>query len=81
MRITMDSVGRLVVPKPLRAELGITGPVELEIIARDGVIELAVADVPAHVEADGESPVIVNDAPVRSLTVEDVRAAIDRVRR
>ena len=81
MRITMDSVGRLVVPKALRAELGITGPAELEIIARDGVIELAVADLPAHVETDGERAVIVNDAPVRSLTVEDVRAAIDRVRR
>ena len=26
----MDSVGRLVVPKALRAELGITGPVDLE---------------------------------------------------
>jgi hypothetical protein len=40
-----------------------------------------VADVPAHVEARGDSPVIVNDAPVRPLTVADVRAAIDRVRR
>jgi bifunctional DNA-binding transcriptional regulator/antitoxin component of YhaV-PrlF toxin-antitoxin module len=81
MRIAMDSVGRLVVPKALRAELGITGPTELEVIARDGVIELAVADVPAHVEARSGSPVIVNDAPVKPLTVEDVRAAIDRVRR
>ena len=77
----MDSVGRVVVPKALRAELGITGPVELEVVARDGVIELAVADLPAHVEARAEGPVIVNDAPVKALTVEDVRAAIDRVRR
>jgi bifunctional DNA-binding transcriptional regulator/antitoxin component of YhaV-PrlF toxin-antitoxin module len=77
----MDSVGRVVVPKALRAELGITGPVELEVVARDGVIELAVADVPAHIEARDGAPVIVNDAPVKSLTVEDVRAAIDRVRR
>lgn len=77
----MDSVGRLVVPKALRAELGITGPAELEVVARDGVIELAVADVPAHVEGRGDRPVIVNDVPVKALTVEDVRAAIDRVRR
>jgi bifunctional DNA-binding transcriptional regulator/antitoxin component of YhaV-PrlF toxin-antitoxin module len=77
----MDSVGRVVVPKALRAELGITGPVELEVVARDGVIELAVADVPAHIEVRDEGPVIVNDAPVKALTVEDVRAAIDRVRR
>lgn len=77
----MDSVGRLVVPKALRAELGITGSAEFEISVRDGVIELAVADLPAHVEARLKNPVIVSDAPVKPLTVEDVRAAIDRVRR
>jgi bifunctional DNA-binding transcriptional regulator/antitoxin component of YhaV-PrlF toxin-antitoxin module len=73
----MDSVGRLVVPKALRVELGITGATEVEVVARDGVIELTVADLPAHVERE----VIINDAPVNPLTVEDVRAAIDRVRR
>ena len=77
----MDSVGRLVVPKRLRAELGISGSAEVEVSARDGVIELTVADVPAHVEIRRNSPVIANDAPVKPLTVEDVRAAIDRVRR
>jgi bifunctional DNA-binding transcriptional regulator/antitoxin component of YhaV-PrlF toxin-antitoxin module len=77
----MDAVGRLVVPKALRAELGITGPTELEVIARDGVIEIAVADVPARIEDRGGVPVIVTDGPMMPLTVEDVRAAIDRVRR
>jgi bifunctional DNA-binding transcriptional regulator/antitoxin component of YhaV-PrlF toxin-antitoxin module len=81
MKIAIDSVGRLVVPKALRAELGITGPTELEVVARDGVIELAVADVPARIEARGGDPVIVTDEPMKPLTVEDVRAAIDRVRR
>jgi bifunctional DNA-binding transcriptional regulator/antitoxin component of YhaV-PrlF toxin-antitoxin module len=81
MTITMDSVGRLVVPKALRAELGITGPAELEVSSRDGVIELAVADVPARVEDRGGQPVIVTEVPMRPLTVEDARAAVDRVRR
>jgi bifunctional DNA-binding transcriptional regulator/antitoxin component of YhaV-PrlF toxin-antitoxin module len=81
MKIAIDAVGRLVVPKALRAELGITGPTELEVVARDGVIELAVADVPARIEDDGAGPVIVPDGPMKPLTVEDVRAAIDRVRR
>ncbi|HWF25937.1 MAG TPA: hypothetical protein VG275_10840 [Solirubrobacteraceae bacterium] len=81
MKIAIDSVGRLVVPKALRAELGITGPTELEVVARDGVIELAVADVPARIEDRDGGPVIVTDGPMKSLTVEDVRAAIDRVRR
>jgi hypothetical protein len=70
-----------VVPKALRSELGLTGPAELEVVARDGVIELAVADVPARIEDRGGDPVIVTDAPITPLTVEDVRAAIDRVRR
>jgi bifunctional DNA-binding transcriptional regulator/antitoxin component of YhaV-PrlF toxin-antitoxin module len=44
MKIAIDAAGRLVVPEALRAELGITGAAEVEIVARDGVIELAVAD-------------------------------------
>jgi bifunctional DNA-binding transcriptional regulator/antitoxin component of YhaV-PrlF toxin-antitoxin module len=81
MRIAMDAVGRLVVPKALRSELGITGPAELEVVARDGVIELAVADTPARIADHRGNPVIVTDGPMEPLTVEDVRAAIDRVRR
>ena len=81
MKIAMDSVGRLVVPKALRAELGISGPTELEVVARDGVIELAVADVPARIEDRGGDPVMVTDGPMKPRTVDDVRAAIDRVRR
>ena len=81
MRITIDAVGRLVVPKAVRAELGITGPTELEVVARDGVIELAVADLPARIEDRDGNPVIVTDAPVKPLSVEDVRSALDRVRR
>jgi AbrB family looped-hinge helix DNA binding protein len=81
MRIGIDSVGRLVLPKPLRDELGITGATELDVAARDGVIELVVADVPARVEDRDGTPVIVTGTPVRPLSVEDVRGAIDRVRR
>jgi AbrB family looped-hinge helix DNA binding protein len=81
MRIAIDSVGRLVVPKALRDELGITGPTELEIEARDGVIEIAVADVPARIVDRPGGVVIVTDTPMKPLTTEDVRAAIDRTRR
>ncbi len=81
MRIAIDSVGRLVVPKVLRSEMGIDGPAELEVIVRNGVIELAVADVPARIEDHGGHPVIVTSAQMKPLTVKDVRAAIDNVRR
>jgi bifunctional DNA-binding transcriptional regulator/antitoxin component of YhaV-PrlF toxin-antitoxin module len=81
MRIAIDGVGRLVVPKALRDELGIAGPAELEAAARDGVIELTVADIAARVEDRGGTPVIVSDEPVEPLTADEVRAAIDRTRR
>jgi AbrB family looped-hinge helix DNA binding protein len=81
MRITIDAVGRVVLPKAVRAELGISGPTELEVVTRDGVVELAVPDTPAHVETRDEVPVIVAAHPMQPMTVEDVRAAIDRVRR
>ena len=81
MKITIDSVGRLVVPKAIRSELGITGSAELEVSTRDGVIELAVADVVARVEDREGELVIVTDAQMAPLSVDDVRAAIDRVRR
>jgi bifunctional DNA-binding transcriptional regulator/antitoxin component of YhaV-PrlF toxin-antitoxin module len=81
MKIAIDAVGRLVVPKALRGELGITGATQLEVVARDGVIELAVADVPARLEDRGGDLVIATDRAMKPLTAEDVRAAVDRVRR
>jgi bifunctional DNA-binding transcriptional regulator/antitoxin component of YhaV-PrlF toxin-antitoxin module len=81
MRVAIDAAGRLVVPKPLRDELGIGGPTELEAAARDGVIELTVADLPARVEERDGTAVIVLDHHVEPLTPDEVRAAIDRVRR
>jgi AbrB family looped-hinge helix DNA binding protein len=81
MRVAIDAVGRLVVPKPLRDELGISAATELELVARDGVLELSVADAAAHVEARGGTPVIALSEPAAPLTSEDVRAAIEHVRR
>lgn len=81
MRIPIDGVGRLVIPKSLRDELGISGPTEVELTAADGRIELSVPDVPAHVEErDGEA-VIVPEVPVRPISVDEARDAIDRARR
>lgn len=81
MRIPIDAVGRIVIPKPLRAELGITGQTEVELRAADGRLELTVPDVPARVEERDGLPVIVTEQPMRPLTVDGARAAIDRSRR
>lgn len=81
MRVAIDGVGRLVIPKALREELGVHGPTDLELTAADGRLELTVADVAAHVEEQDGFPVIVTQEPMARLTVAETRAAIDRVRR
>jgi bifunctional DNA-binding transcriptional regulator/antitoxin component of YhaV-PrlF toxin-antitoxin module len=80
MRVAMDAVGRLVVPKRLRETLGVSGPTALEVVARDGVIELTVADVHTRVEERDGVPVIVGESAT-PIDVDDVRAAVERTRR
>jgi AbrB family looped-hinge helix DNA binding protein len=81
MRVAIDAVGRVVIPKSLRDELGVNGPAALELIAADGRLELTVADVPAHVEERDGLPVIVTDEPMAPMDVAETREAIERVRR
>jgi len=81
MRVAIDGVGRLVIPKALREELGVDGPADLELIAVDGRLELTVADVSARVEQRGGLSVIVADRPMGRLSVDETRAAVERIRR
>jgi bifunctional DNA-binding transcriptional regulator/antitoxin component of YhaV-PrlF toxin-antitoxin module len=81
MRVAIDGVGRLVVPKALRDELGVHGPTDLELTATDGRLELTVADVPAYVEERDGFPVIVTENRMSPMSVEETRAAVERVRR
>jgi bifunctional DNA-binding transcriptional regulator/antitoxin component of YhaV-PrlF toxin-antitoxin module len=81
MRVAIDGVGRLVIPKTLREELGVHGATDLELTASDGRLELTVADVPARVEQREGFPVIVTEKPMEKLTVAQTREAVERVRR
>jgi AbrB family looped-hinge helix DNA binding protein len=81
MRVAIDAAGRMVVPKPLRAELGITGPAEVEVTSAGGHLELSVPDVPAHVEMRDGLAVIVPERAVPPVTASDVRTTLDDVRR
>jgi bifunctional DNA-binding transcriptional regulator/antitoxin component of YhaV-PrlF toxin-antitoxin module len=81
MRVAIDGVGRLVIPKTLREELGVDGPTDLELTAADGRLELTVADVPARVEEREGFPVIVTDRPMEPMSVTEARTAVERVRR
>jgi AbrB family looped-hinge helix DNA binding protein len=81
MRVAIDGVGRIVIPKPMREELGIAGPTELELTAADGRLELTVPDIAAHIEERDGFAVIVADEPVAPVTLEETLSAIERSRR
>jgi AbrB family looped-hinge helix DNA binding protein len=79
MRTTIDSAGRLVVPKPLRDELGFTPGTELEIDAVDGRLEVA---VPSRVRVESGEHGLRFAADVdEPLSTQQVRALMERTRR
>ena len=79
MRTTIDAAGRLVVPKPLRDELGLLAGTELQLDAVDGRLEIS---VPSRVRVeDGPRGLrFVADA-ARPLHAETVRRLTERGRR
>lgn len=81
MRTTIDGAGRIVVPKALRDRLGLTGGAEVEVVERDGHLEVVPTPTPVRLVDRGQGLVAVTDEPLPPLTDDDVRAAIERVRR
>jgi len=79
MRATIDMAGRLVVPKPLREELGFAAGTELELTAVDGRLEVT---VPSRVRVDEgpRGPRFVADGEQR-LDSAAVRELMERGRR
>jgi AbrB family looped-hinge helix DNA binding protein len=54
MNLKIDKAGRLVLPKSVRSQLGITAETELELVQRaDGVLLRRVAERPSMQEVDG----------------------------
>jgi AbrB family looped-hinge helix DNA binding protein len=81
MRTTIDSAGRLVIPKRIRDRLGLRGNDEVEVTERDGRIEIEPA--PTRVELVREGSVLVArpESSLPPLTDEIVRETLDHVRR
>ena len=79
MRATIDAAGRLVVPKPLREELGFAPGMELELDAVDGHLEVAVPSR-VRVEHGPHGARFVADGD-DALTADQVRTVIERGRR
>jgi AbrB family looped-hinge helix DNA binding protein len=81
MRVAIDGVGRIVIPKPMREELGIDGPTELELTAVNGGLELTVPYTHAWVEERDGLAVIVTEQPLPPLDQATVRAVLESVRK
>jgi AbrB family looped-hinge helix DNA binding protein len=81
MRSTIDSAGRVVVPKAMRDRLGLVGGSELDIVEADGVIEIKPSPIPARKVMTDVGAVIAADRDVAPMTDEDVRRALERTRR
>ncbi|MBA3419276.1 MAG: AbrB/MazE/SpoVT family DNA-binding domain-containing protein [Geodermatophilaceae bacterium] len=50
MRTTIDAAGRVVIPKQFRDALGLSGGASIEVVLRDGMLELGPAPVDWQLE-------------------------------
>ncbi len=80
MVTTIDSAGRVVIPKAMRQRLGLHGgnQVEIELVA--GHIEIHPKGVDVVIDRLDDGPVLRAPTEVSTLTVADVRRLIDEDR-
>jgi len=81
MRSTIDKAGRVIVPKAMRDELGLTGGTEIEIGLVDGRIEIAPVASHIRLERKRGRLVAASDREMPVLTSDEVRALLEKLRR
>jgi len=81
MRTTIDAAGRVIVPKVIRDALGLVEGTPLEIELRDGTVVLEPPPTPMKLVRRGKGLVAEPEQPLPKLTVDQVRAALESVRR
>lgn len=75
--VTIDRVGRLVIPKEIRDAAGIEPGMSLEITCREGRIEIAPRRRPVRIEKKGRLQIAVSVDAAEPLT----RAAVNDAQR
>ena len=73
--VTIDRVGRMVIPKEIREEAGIEPGMPLHIRCREGRIEIEPRRRPVRIEKRGRIQVAVSVEPGATLSRGDVNAA------
>ena len=81
MEITMDSAGRLVIPREIRREAALEPGTPLEIRWRDGVIELEPKPLPVTLQRKGRLLVAVPSSAGPALRATDVERTRRDIRR
>jgi AbrB family looped-hinge helix DNA binding protein len=81
MKTTIDSAGRIVVPKSLRQALNLRPGQTLEIRAGDGRLEIEVAATPMSLKKKGKAVVAIPEIELPTLTAETVRETLEQIRR
>lgn len=81
MKTTIDKAGRIVVPKAMRDELGLTGGSEVEIALVDGHIEIEPPTSHIRLERKRGRLVAASDREMPVLTADQVRALLEKLRR
>ena len=82
MRVAVDSAGRVVLPKPIRDAVGLTGGQEVEVRLAGVIIEIEPVQPTVRMrERAGRLPVLEVEGDVEPVTDEDVRAGLEAQRR
>jgi AbrB family looped-hinge helix DNA binding protein len=81
MRTTIDRAGRVVIPRPVRELAGLAAGGEVDVTFRDGVIEIEPASISMRLVERPGGAVIEAPGEMPTLTADEVRDTLDRVRR
>lgn len=80
MRTTIDSAGRVVIPREIRKAAGLEAGSEIEIEERDGAIEIKPVYAKVKIVRKGNVSVAVFEDDLPPLTLEQVNAVRDELR-
>lgn len=81
MRTTIDAGGRVVIPKEIRAALGLRPGQVVDVAVLDGRVSVDLTGVGMHLETRDGVPRAVADEPVEPLTTQTVRETLEQLRR
>jgi AbrB family looped-hinge helix DNA binding protein len=81
MKASIDSAGRIVVPRALRLALDLRPGQPLDIRAENGRLQIEPAATPVALQKRGKGLVAVPPEPLPKLTAEQVRDTLERIRR